>query len=305
MNRLILAAAVVIGTTAVASAGPRGDALDDITDAMDIVNDASSACYRAAMSELTAIQGFLRDDSNRAALQRIRSLKRSVDRCPRAVGRLLRSAEEALEDARRDRRDRRRDDEYRDDRRDDWRDDRRVEPKKPEPPKRAEGVPYADFTRVCVETWMIHEIARDNTSQATMTQLGSNSSMACASASGFGAASYQNGTLMHTDNGDWYYPNGTMAKASSGAYYYPNGTMARSGNGDWYYPNGTMAKSSSGTWYYPNGSQAGTWQVIEGWGCQKAGDYTCKRYKGFLASDVEDWRTFALVQLATLANRAR
>ena len=303
MNRLILAA-VVIGTTAVASAGPRNDALDDITDAMDIVEDGNSACYRAAMSELTAIQQLLRDESGRAALQRIRALKRSVDRCPRAVGRLLRSAEDSLEEARRDRRDRRRDD-WRDDRRDDWRDDRRVEPKKPEPPKRAEGVPYADFNRQCIETWMIHEIARDNTNQQTMDQLGANSSMACGNASGLGRASYQNGTLMHTDNGDWYYPNGTMARSSGGAYYYPNGTMAKSSNGDWYFPNGTMAKSSSGTWYYPNGSQAGGWQVIEGWGCQKAGDYTCKRYKNFLASDVEDWRSFALVQLATLANRQR
>ena len=32
---------------------------------------------------------------------------------------------------------------------------------------------------------------------------------------------------------------------------------------------------------------------------------TCKRYRNFLASHVEDWRSFALVQLATLANKQR
>jgi hypothetical protein len=152
---------------------------------------------------------------------------------------------------------------------------------------------------------MIHEIARDNTDQGTMTALGANSSMACNSTSGFGRANYSNGTMMHSDAGAWYYPNGTMARSGAGAYYYPNGTMAKSGAGAWYYPNGTMAKSGSGTWYYPNGTQAGGWQVLEGWACTTAGDALCKRYKSLLASDVEDWRTFMVVQLAAYAGRAR
>ncbi|MDQ3335370.1 MAG: hypothetical protein M4D80_09410 [Myxococcota bacterium] len=304
MNRSIIAAAFVLvaGALGTAHAGPRADALDDITDAMDIVGDASSGCYRAAMTELTAIQQLLRDESEGRALAKIRSLKRGLDRCPRAVGRLLRSAEDALEADRRDRRDRRDDRHDRDDRRDWRRDDRREEPK-PEPPKRASNVPYSDFHAACLETWLIHEIARDNADQATMGALGANSSMACNSTTGLGRANYSNGTMMHTDAGAWYYPNGTMAKSGAGAYYYPNGTMAKSGAGAWYYPNGTMAKSGSGTWYYPNGTQAGGWQVLEGWACTTAGDQHCKRYKSLLASDVEDWRTFAVVQLAARAGR--
>jgi hypothetical protein len=283
---------VTIGFGGTAQAGPR-EAMEDIADAMDIVEGASGGCYRAAMSELTAIHQALRDESDGRALVKIRSLKRMLDRCPRAVGRLLRSAEDALEEDRRDRRDRRRD------RRDD---DRREEPQRqPEPPKRASGVPYADFHAACQETWMIHEIARDNTTQATMTALGENSAMACNSTTGFGAASYSNGQLMHTDGGDWYYPNGQMSRAAGGTYYYPNGQMAKAAGGTWYYPNGQMARTAQGNWYYPNGTQAGGWQVIEGWACTKAGDAACKRYKSLLPSDIEDWRTYALVQMASRA----
>jgi hypothetical protein len=152
---------------------------------------------------------------------------------------------------------------------------------------------------------MIHEIARGNADQGTMMALSANSSMACNSTTGLGRANYSNGTMMHSDAGAWYYPNGTMAKSGAGAYYYPNGTMAKSGAGAWYYPNGTMAKSGAGVWYYPNGTQAGGWQVLEGWACTTAGDALCKHYKSLLASDVEDWRTFAIVQLATRAGAAR
>ena len=165
-------------------------------------------------------------------------------------------------------------------------------------------MPWADWSDDCKSLWMIVEIARDNTDDANLNKLVGLSGAAC-QGSGLGSPSYwQNGTMAKSSQGAFYYPNGTMAKSSQGAYYYPNGTMAKATNDAWYYPNGTMAKSSSGTWYYANGTQAGGYQMLVSDACARAGDATCKRYNGMLASDIGEWRTFAVVQLVTLAGRS-
>jgi hypothetical protein len=149
---------------------------------------------------------------------------------------------------------------------------------------------------------MIVEVARFNTDNATVDKLAAFSVTACGNGGGIPATNWPNGTVAKTAQGSFYYPNGTMAKSSDGSFYYPNGTMAKSSQGSWYYPNGTMARSSQNTWYYGNGTQAGGFQMLVSDSCSRA-QTACTKYKSMLASDIEDWRTFAVVQLVAQSNR--
>ncbi len=283
----------VLGTMAM-TGGAQADkrrALESVQDAIDVVEDQGGKCRRAMFDELVAIENMLKDGSEGRANKRLRSV-RVHERCPEKVDRLLRVAQDELEDARDDRRDDRRDRRRdRDDRRDDRyeRDDRKA-------PKRPNGVPYSDWHADCQSFWMIMEIARGNTSQGTLSSLSSMFAPACENANGMGDAYYPNGTRAKGGS-TWYYPNGTMAK-SSGTYYYPNGTMAKSGS-TYYYPNGTMAKSGS-TWYYANGNMAGGSDGLASQSCSKNAN-ACAAYKLALNSDLEDWRTVALVKLVASA----
>jgi hypothetical protein len=270
---VMLVGRLLVGT---AHASP-ADALSYVRDAIDLVDDQGGKCRRDAIEGLLEIKSLLRDEDNDRALARLKAMRRSTDRCPARVEKLLRSARRAIED------DRDRDDD-------------------PPPPKRPAGVPYADWNSDCRDHWMITEVARYNTADATLDKMNAMFGQACVNAQGMGAANYPNGQTAKSSSGDWYYPNGQTAKSSDGAFYYPNGQTARSSSGDWYYPNGQTARSSSGTWYYRNGADAGGWQALVSYGCPKAGEAACAKYRLALKSDLEDWRNFAVVQLVSRTN---
>ena len=61
---------------------------------------------------------------------------------------------------------------YQRDRRDDRRDDRYERDEK-KAPKRPSGVPYSDWHADCQSFWIIMELARGNTTQATLNSLSS------------------------------------------------------------------------------------------------------------------------------------
>ena len=294
--RAILGLTVLLVGTTSAVAGPR-EALDFVRDAIEAVTDEGGRCKKDMLEDLEELEDDLRDRKLVRAQKLVDELANDAGACPKHVGKLLRRASDSLrEDDRRDRDDRRRRDRRDDDRRDD-----RVERK---PPERAKHVPWNDWVTDCKSLWMVVEIARYNTDDATLNKLSALSGTACQGAGLSAPASWPNGTMAKATNGAFYYPNGTMAKASNGAYYYPNGTMAKASNGAWYYPNGTMARASSGTWYYANGTQAGGFEMLVSDACSRAGDATCKRYNGMLASDLDDWRAYAVVQLVTLAGKS-
>ncbi|MEO8548944.1 MAG: hypothetical protein ABI678_03200 [Kofleriaceae bacterium] len=244
--------------------------------AIEVVDDRGGRCARATMDELVAIKQLLLDESEHRALKRIRVLREhGIEKCPDRADRLLRSAAAQLDD---------RDDRRRDDRRHD-------DP--PPPPKRASGVPYADFGKDCADYWLLNEIAHGRSAQLAAFQ--SMFSPTCQGA--VGDAYYPNGTAARL-SGAWYYPNGTMARSAGGDFYYPNGTMAKAGSGGWYYPNGTMAWSGA-SWMYPNGSQAGDYNTLASFACQKAGPAACNTWKLALNSDLDDYRAFAVIKLAS------
>ena len=295
MRRAMASHRVLLGCLVVGLAGSAArpahaapdSPLDLVNQAIDAVDDRGGRCARATMDELVAIKQLLLDESEHKALKRIRVLREhGVEKCPDRVDRLLRSAAAQLDDGNHRHHDR---DDDRDDRRHD--DRRRDDP--PPPPKRAGGVPYADFGKDCTDYWVMNEIARGRSADIATFQ-----NMFSATCSGpVGDAYYPNGTAARL-GGAWYYPNGTMARSGNGDFYYPNGTMAKSSAGGWYYPNGTMAWSGS-TWQYPNGSQAGDYNTLANFACQKAGPTACNAWKAALNSDVDDYRAFAVIKLAT------
>jgi hypothetical protein len=289
MHALVLGVLGTMAVSGVATADNRR-ALESVQDAIDVVDDQGGKCRRAMFDELVAVENMLKDGSEGRANKRLRSI-RVHERCPEKVDRLLRTAQDELDNAREDRRDDRRER-----RRDDRREDRREDREEKKAPKRPAGVPYADWHADCQSFWVIMEFARGNTSQGTLTSLSSMFAPACENATGMGDAYYPNGTMAKSGS-TWYYPNGTMAKSDS-TYYYPNGTMAKSGT-TYYYPNGTMAKSGS-TWYYANGNMSGGWEGLASQACSKNAT-ACATYKLALNSDIEDWRTVALVKLVSTA----
>ena len=231
------------------------------------------------MEDLQEIKSLLKDEDFDRASKRIRSLRKDADRCPAKVEKLLSRAYRALE----------RDNDPKDDRKDDHK-----------APARLNGLPYPDWHQDCRDYWLINEIGRHNTSEKTLNAMKAMFAVGCESPNGMSAANYPNGTMAKSSTGDFYYPNGTMAKSSSGAFYYPNGTMARSASNDWYYPNGTMAYASAGTWYYKNGTQAGGYEGLTSQACSRS-QAACGVYKFAMQSQVDDWRSFAVVQLETRA----
>lgn len=165
-------------------------------------------------------------------------------------------------------------------------------------------MPWADYNADCKSLWMIVEIARFNTDNATLEQLAALSGPACQS-TGLAASTWPNGQSAKTSGGTFYYPNGQTAKTSGGTYYYPNGQTAMTSGGTFYYPNGQTAKTSGGTWYYVNGQNAGSYQMVVTDACARAGQAQCDRYKRMLVSNIEEWRTFAVVQLVAQAGARR
>jgi hypothetical protein len=282
----------VLGSLAMAGVATADSrrALENVQDAIDLVDDQGGKCRRAMFDELVAIETSLKEGSERNARKALRNV-RVHERCPDRVDRLLRSATDELEEAREERREDRRDR-----RRDERREDRREDREEKKAPKRPAGVPYADWHADCQSFWIIMEFARGNTSQSTMTGLSAMFAPACENPTGMSDGYYPNGTMAKSGS-TWYYPNGTMAK-SSDTYYYPNGTMAKSGS-TFYYPNGTMAKSGS-TWYYANGNMAGGWEGLTSHACSKNAT-ACAAYKLALNSDIEEWRTVAVVKLVSVA----
>ncbi len=283
-----------------AHASPTDDALEDVNDAIDAAEQAGRKCEREAVDDLLEIRDLLRDGSERRAASELRSVRRSLRRCPPSVDRALRRASDALEanhDRPRDRRRDRFDDRDRSGDRDRYGDRDRVyvEPPRPTRPK---GVPYSDWAVGCPEHWVAVELARGRTSGADLDAYVSTFAAIC-DGRAIGQSYYPSGTMAKSAGNDFYYPSGTMARAGNGAFYYPNGTMARSSNGDWYYPSGTMACTSSGQWYYPNGTMAGSPDVMEAWALARASKAQVTAYRIAMNSDLDLWRSFALLRMAS------
>lgn len=268
-----IALVLVCSMVGSAHAGP-SEALDHIRDAIDLVDEEGGKCRKDVMEDLREIKDFLRDEDFARASKRIRSLRRDADRCPAKVEKLLNRAYRAL------------------DREDDRKD-------APAAPAAIPGIPYVDWHQDCRDYWLINEVARHNTAEKTLNSMKAMFGAACENPNGMPAANYPNGTMAKSANGAWYYPNGTMAKSSSGAFYYPNGTMVKSASNAWYYPNGTMAYGSS-TWYYKNGTNAGGFEALASQACARSAA-ACKVYKHAMQSNVDDWRSYAVVQLETRA----
>lgn len=269
--------AVICTVVGSAQADP-AEALDHIRDAIDLVDDEGGKCRKDVMEDLEEIKDLLKDDDIDRAAKLIRSVRKDADRCPSKVEKLLSRARRALDS-----------------------DDTRDEPRKGgrKAPARRAGLPYADWHADCRDYWLINEVARHNTSDKAIVSMKAMFGPACDNPNGMGAANYPNGTMAKSAQGDWYYPNGMMAKSSSGAFYYPNGMTVKSQSGDWYYPNGMTAFGSS-TWYYKNGMNAGGFEAVAGQACARS-EAACKVYKLAMQSDVDDWRSYAVVQLETRA----
>jgi hypothetical protein len=268
-----IALALVCTMVGTAQAGP-ADALDHVRDAIDLVDEEGGKCKKDVMEDLKEIKSLLKDEDFSRASKRLRSVRKDADRCHAKVEKLLNRAYREL----------------------DGNDDRKDAPAAP---AAIAGIPYAEWHQDCRDSWLITEVARHHAAETTLAKMGVMFRPACDSPNGMPAANYPNGTMAKSANGDWYYPNGTMAKSSSGAFYYPNGTMARSASNNWYYPNGTMAYGSS-TWYYKNGTNAGGYEALASQACARS-DAACKVYKHAMQSNVDDWRSYAVVQLESRA----
>jgi hypothetical protein len=280
MTRLASAAIALVATLPSLAAADAKTALADVRDALDLVEETGGRCKRDVYAALQDAEDDLVDGEIEAASRGLRALRR-VDSCPKAVERLVRSARDELRDLE--------DDRPRD----------RVKKKDiAKVPARPTGVPFSDFHKDCLDHWYITEIARNNTDNASYEQFRTLSSAACSNAGGMSAAQYPNGNTLRTSTGTWYYPNGNTAKTSTGTFYYPNGNTAKTSTGTWYYPNGNTAKTSTGTWYYANGNTAGGYEALAAYACSKVGDQACNAYRHALKSDLDDWRIFALVQMA-------
>lgn len=86
---------------------------------------------------------------------------------------------------------------------------------------------------------------------------------------------------------------------------WPNGQVAKYPSGEWHYLNGQTAKYASGEWHYPNGQVAGDWKALLAWACGRLGKSACDAVHREFDSDIDDWRDYALVDLAYRAGRAR
>ncbi|HVK87587.1 MAG TPA: hypothetical protein VM513_25895 [Kofleriaceae bacterium] len=296
MNRTLFAsvACLVAASVGTASASPR-DALEYVEDAIDAVDEQGGKCRRAVMDDLLEIRDLLRDDLGGRAAVKIQRTRRATGRCPKSVDRALRRAGDELNSDgdrvgdRRDRYDRRRD-------RREYRDDLDLVRADPPPPPRAKDLPWADFSGECQAHWLGVEIARGRLGAAAHDEFINMTAVACSNPNALASATYYANGQMATTGSTWYYPNGQMARTGL-TYYYPNGQMARTGN-TWYYPDGQMATTGS-TWYYPNGQMAGAVDAVQRWARGRAKGQQAKTFDHAMESDVGDWRTFALVRLAS------
>jgi hypothetical protein len=282
--RLAIAAVLSVFAVSSASASP-SEALEDVKDAIVVADETGGRCKRDVFDDLLAIRDLLRDGSNARAAVRIQRTRRQADRCPASVDRALRRAESELADERRQIR------EVNEDRR---------ERRERQAPKRPDNVPFMDWKGECIDEWLMLEIARGRLADRDLDVVANMFAPLCTNPDGMGAARYSNGQTAKSSSNAWYYPNGQTAKSSSGAFYYPNGQTARSSSGSWYYPNGQTAWAND-AWYYPNGNRAGDYLVLVNWAKQTAGEHAVRAYEWAMQSDVDAWRAYAILRLATHA----
>ncbi len=263
-----------------ARAGAVDDALEQVEEAIDAVRQEGGRCKRGALGPLEDAQAALESAGKRSRKKALakagRALASALDEaedCPKKVVKQLRQARAALED---DEDDRAKDDD---------------EEAQPRAAKRSSSVPYADSARDCQDLWFMHRFtARTSNEARALDLIGGLSEIVCRSGQDLGS---------HT------WPNGQTAKYANGEWHYPNGQTAKYANGEWHYPNGQTAKYAGGEWHYPNGQVAGDWKALLAWACGRLGKAACDATHREFDSDIDDWRDYALVDLAYRAGRGR
>jgi hypothetical protein len=270
------------------------DALEQVEDAIARVREEGGRCKRAALGPLEDAQAALESAGKKSrkkavakADRALRSALDEADDCPKKILKQLRQAREALEDE--------------DD--DDAKGDDDAQPRAA---KRNPSVPYADSARDCQDLWFMHRFTTTTSNEARALELiNSLSEVVCRSGQDLSGHSWPNGQVAKYPSGEWHYLNGQTAKYASGEWHYPNGQTAKYASGEWHYPSGQTAKYASGEWHYPNGQVAGDWKALLAWACGRLGKSACDAVHREFDSDIDDWRDYALVDLAYRAGRAR
>lgn len=271
---------------AAATAPAAADALDHVEDAIAAADEHGGRCKRAVFDQLLDIRDLLRDGRGFRAARRIQQVRRDAKRCPSSVERALARAEGSLQRQR--------------DRVRDRIDNRRDEP--PPPPPRAKDLPWADYNELCLAHWVAVESSRGRMNDATHTAFTNMTGAACSNPAALSQTSYYpNGQLAMTADGSWYFPNGQLARTGNNTFYYPNGQLLRTGDYTWYYPNGQLAYSQGSGWYYPNGQLAGAFESVANWARGRASKQQVGIYDYAMQSDVDAYRMYAVIRLATQA----